>query len=154
MKGISDFISTVLIIAITISVGIALFNWIEPLSRSQADKVADDSTNKLKCQSASLRITTGKLNSTSTNVSVLAENTGNVNLAEIKFNIVFTNGTNINTPALPAITLAPSSKQTLTTTAAVANGTGNLSSVRLIATCTGDVTVHDDLDGNTFSTVA
>lgn len=153
MKGISDFISTVLIIAITITVGILLFNWIEPLSRQQADKVADDSTNKLKCQSASLRITNGILNYTSKNISVTAENTGTINLDTFTFNIVMTNGTNLNSDASPVVTLSPSNRQTMTTSSATsATNTTNITSIRLIGLCNSALTVYDDLDGSSLTT--
>ena len=153
-KGISPLIAAVLLIAITISVGVLVSRWSSVFIKQQTDTVTSDSSSKIKCQNAALRTTSGQVNSTTTNVTLTGENTGSIDLTDLQFNIVLSNGTTINSVASPGnFTLSPGSKQKFTSAHAATDPT-NITSVRLLSKCDSSISIFDDLKGSELVKVA
>lgn len=89
MKGISPFVSFVLLIAVAIGTGVILSNWYYPLIQSQSKFVGEQSQKKIECNYAGIKIKDDTItcNFTATgsgsdldDLNFTLENTGSIDL--------------------------------------------------------------------------
>jgi archaellum component FlaF (FlaF/FlaG flagellin family) len=98
LKGVSEMIAVVLIIAFTVAVGGILSVWILAFSRQQSATVGTEAQLSVFCSYARVAFSDVKYCSTTSRISGNIKNTGSVLLGEVKMNIILTNGTVLDYP--------------------------------------------------------
>ncbi len=140
MKGVSAFVSFVLLISVALGAGIIITNWYYPMVQSQSKFVEEQSQKKIECNYAGIKIKDDTItcNFTATGsgadldrLNFTLENTGSINLYNFTAQI-FVNSTaysyrvyegSTNNEFLSNYTLKPDERKTV-----YANITANLPS--------------------------
>ncbi|MBU5689555.1 MAG: hypothetical protein QXM68_01510 [Candidatus Aenigmatarchaeota archaeon] len=95
MKGISAFVSIVLIIALTISVGAIFSRWFTSYIRTTSQDIEDQSKTKITCSNAGIALSRVTYNQTSGYIYGYIRNTDLVSLGDIDVEIFLKNATRI-----------------------------------------------------------
>lgn len=80
MKGISQVITSALILAVSISVAGIYANWAPEFAGDLAGETADQQNREIKCRNANLRISSAEYDLTANFTDVEVTNTGTINL--------------------------------------------------------------------------
>ena len=91
MKGISDFIATILIIAFTVAVGGIVSSWMIHFATTEANTVGSKSDLTIICNDGAISIS--DLKYYCPNLSGKIKNTGKIDLTQITLEITYTNAT-------------------------------------------------------------
>lgn len=92
MKGLSPLIAEVLLIAFVITVGTIIATWVTSYSRTTVKKVNKQSNIELTCSYGSISFSTQPLcNETTETISGFVKNNGNVDLGNIRLQIIYKN---------------------------------------------------------------
>ena len=78
-KGISEIVSSVLILAIAVSVAAVYAQWAPDFSENTTQQVADQANNQLKCSNAAFNIRTVEYDRTAQLATFNISNTGTIN---------------------------------------------------------------------------
>ncbi len=101
-KGISPIVASVLLLAVTMSTVVIFSSWAPNLAEDVTDRTTNQTLNTLNCDKASINTVSAYYNSSSTNLTVTARNTGNVPLEKVVVaafdsnNVILKQGENLN----------------------------------------------------------
>ena len=95
MKGISPIVSSVLLIAFTVTVAVIIGSWYRNLAKTSAETVKEQTTESLTCTYGGINLYDVKFSSTTNYVNGKIKNTGNVVLGDVDIQIFYVNGSSI-----------------------------------------------------------
>ncbi|MCX8179068.1 MAG: hypothetical protein N3D75_04555 [Candidatus Aenigmarchaeota archaeon] len=95
MKGISPFISVVLIIAITISIGAIFSRWFTSFIKTSSSEIEEQGRVKIICSNGGIALSRIIYNKTSGNIYGYVRNTDIISLGDIDIEIFLKNATRI-----------------------------------------------------------
>ncbi len=95
MKGISSFVSIILIIAIAVTVASLFSIWFVNFVKNMSTSVEERSSQKITCTNAGIALENVKYNTTSGNITGYIRNTDIIALGDIDVEIFLTNTTRI-----------------------------------------------------------
>lgn len=95
MKGISPFISVVLLIAITISIGAIFSRWFTSFISKSSSEIEEQSKTKIVCSNGGIALSRIIYNQTSGNIYGYVRNTDIISLGDIDIEIFLKNATRI-----------------------------------------------------------
>jgi len=98
MKGISEFIATVLIIAMVVTVSTIVITWSLRFTRETSSTVENKTSSEIECRYGAIYLRNPKINTTNNNLYVEIENTGNIKLSRLKLTVSYTDNTIQNFP--------------------------------------------------------
>jgi len=78
-KGISQIVSSVLLMAIAVSIAGVYSEWAPEFSEETSQKIADQTNNQLKCNNADFRVSEVKYDITGQQLTFEISNTGTIN---------------------------------------------------------------------------
>jgi len=78
-KGISEIVSSVLLLTIAVSVAGVYSQWAPELSRNTGDRIEDQTANQLKCNNAAFGTTGAKYDTTTQTLRFELSNKGTIN---------------------------------------------------------------------------
>jgi len=93
-KGISTLVATVLLLAFTISIGIVTLTWFSTFARNATTKIENRTSQKIDCSFGAISMRNVCLNNT--NLTGFIENTGSIELKDIKIKILYSNGSSLS----------------------------------------------------------
>ncbi|MBC5793487.1 MAG: hypothetical protein H8Z69_05655 [Nanohaloarchaea archaeon] len=82
-KGISPIVASVLLLAVTMSTVVVFSSWAPDLAENVTEKTGNQTLNTLNCDKASVDTVSAYYNSSSTDLTITARNTGGVPLKNI-----------------------------------------------------------------------
>ncbi len=91
MKGISAFVATILLIALTVGVGGLVSVWIVGFTENSSDIVSEEGENQILCIHG--RISLSDMKYCNGNISGRITNTGRITLGNITLQIIYQNAT-------------------------------------------------------------
>jgi len=95
MKGLSAFVSVILIIAVTLAVAGIFSGWFTNFVKTTSKSIEDQSHSKITCSNAGIALENVRYNQTSGNITGYVRNTDIVALGDIDIEIFLTNATRI-----------------------------------------------------------
>ncbi len=141
-KGISPLIAAVLLLAFTISIGIITLTWFNTFARNATTKIENQTSQKIDCSFGAISIRNVCLNNT--NLTGFIENTGSIELKDIKIKILYSNGSslsyNYTQLGFEDDILFPGNKKHINI------NVGNVDEILLISLTTNCPKVDDELD--------
>jgi flagellin-like protein len=141
-KGISTLIATVLLLAFTVSIGIITFTSINIFTRNTTTNIENQTTKKIDCSFGAISMRNVCLNNT--NLTGFIENTGSIELKDIKIKILYSNGSslsyNYTQLGFEDNILFPGNKKYIDI------NVGNVDEILLISLTTNCPKVDDELD--------
>ena len=88
----TPFISTVILIALVVGIGIIISGWLTHFAAEQTETATTKSGEKITCTYASLYVRNATYNCTSDKLSLKLENTGKIDLVNFRVGVIFNNG--------------------------------------------------------------
>lgn len=85
MKGISNLIAAVLLVAVTISVVSIFARWAPGIVQDATQGTGDQVRDSIDCNTADLEIQGAKYYGSDNETTVVARNTGRINLSDVRF---------------------------------------------------------------------
>jgi len=143
MKGISPFIASVLLIALTVAVAALYGGWITSFTKKTTQEVQEQSEKRVTCTYGGIAIEDVKYNKTTGNLSGTVENTDIIDLGNIDFEIFYTNATRQKLDL--NMSLGPGERNTFNAHVIDINITGNLNKIRVITNCSN---VNDEISSS------
>jgi hypothetical protein len=95
MKGLSPFISVIMLIAISIAVAGIFSGWFTNFVKTTSKSIEEQSSTKIICSNAGIALENVRYNTTSGNITGYVRNTDIVALGDIDIEIFLTNATRI-----------------------------------------------------------
>lgn len=138
MKGISPFIASVLLIALTVAVAALYGGWITSFTKKTTQEVQEKSEKRVTCTYGGIAIDDVKYNKTTGDLSGIVENTDIIDLGNIDFEIFYTNATRQKLDL--NMTLGPGERNVFNI-----NITGNITKIRVITNCSN---VNDEVSSS------
>jgi flagellin-like protein len=147
-KGISPFISTVLLVAFAIAVAAIFGGWLTSFVQTTNKDVQEHSEKRVTCSYGGIALEDLKYNQTTGNFSGKVENTDIIVLGNIDFEIFYTDDTRAKLDL--NITLEPGEKNSFNQNVNKMNTTGIINKIRTITNCSN---VYDEATSSdvTFS---
>jgi len=93
MKGVSDLIATILIVALAVAVAGLVSVWVTGFTRQSTEIVSSQANLEIICNDGSISFSDTNCCSTSKYFSGFISNNGKIPLGNITFQIMYTNGT-------------------------------------------------------------
>ena len=137
-KGVSPFISTVLLIAFAIAVAAIFGGWLSTFVQITNKDVEEKSEKRVTCSYGGIALESLKYNRTTRNFSGKVENTDIIVLGNIDFEIFYTDDTRAKLDL--NMTLEPGEKNTFNQNVVKINTT-NINKIRVITNCSN---VYDE----------
>jgi flagellin-like protein len=137
-KGISPFISTVLLVAFAIAVAAIFGGWLSTFIQTTSKDVQEHSEKRVTCSYGGIALEDLKYNQTTGNFSGKIENTDIIVLGNIDFEIFYTDDTREKLDL--NITLEPGEKNAFNQNVTKMN-TSNINKIRVITNCSN---VYDE----------
>lgn len=97
MKGLSQVITSALILAVGVAVAGVYANWAPDFAEGIAGETADQQNQRLKCRNAGLRISSAEYDRTGNFTDIELKNTGTINLRKSLTIAILNNSRIINT---------------------------------------------------------
>lgn len=95
MKGLSAFVSAILIIAVTLAVAGIFSGWFTSFLKTTSKSIEEQSSTKIVCSNAGIALENVRYNQTSGNITGYIRNSEIVALGDIDIEIFLTNATRI-----------------------------------------------------------
>ncbi|MEM5801152.1 MAG: hypothetical protein QW350_02395 [Candidatus Aenigmatarchaeota archaeon] len=95
MKGLSAFVSAILIIAVTLAVAGIFSGWYTGFLKTTSKSIEEQSSTKIVCSNAGIALENVRYNQTSGNITGYIRNSEIVALGDIDIEIFLTNATRI-----------------------------------------------------------
>jgi len=141
-KGISPFVSTVLLVAFAIAVAVIFGGWISTFTQTTTKDVQEKSEKRVTCSYGGIALENLKYNKTTGNFSGKIENTDIIVLGNIDFEIFYTDDTREKLDL--NMTLESGEKNTFTQSVSKMNST-SINKIRVITNCSN---VYDEATSN------
>ena len=146
-KGISPFISTVLLIAFAIAVAAIFGGWLSTFTQTTTEDVQEHSEKRVTCTYGGIVLEDLEYNKTTANFSGKVENTDIIALGNIDFEIFYTDAS--RTKLDLNMTLDPGEKDTFNRNVTKMNTT-SYNKIRVITNCSN---VYDEATSSDISEV-
>jgi len=138
-KGISPFISTVLLVAFAIAVAAVFGGWLSTFTQTTTEEIQEHSEKRVTCSYGGIALEDLKYNKTTGNFSGKVENTDIIVLGNIDFEIFYTDAS--RTKLDLNMTLDPGEKDIFNQNVNKMNTTGYYNKIRAITNCSN---VYDE----------
>jgi flagellin-like protein len=143
-KGISPFVSTVLLVAFAIAVAVIFGGWISTFTQTTTKDVQEKSEKRVTCSYGGIALENLKYNKTTGNFSGKVENTDIIVLGNIDFEIFYTDDTREKLDL--NMTLESGEKNTFTQSVSKMNSSNtSINKIRVITNCSN---VYDEATSN------
>jgi len=138
-KGISPFISTVILIAFAIAVAAIFGGWLSTFTQTTTEEVQEHSEKRVTCSYGGISLEDLRYNKSTGNFSGKVENTDIILLGNIDFEIFYTDAS--RTKLELNMTLESGEKNTFNQNVNKMNTTGYYNKIRVITNCSN---VYDE----------
>jgi flagellin-like protein len=159
-KGISPIVATVLLIAFTVGVAGILSVWITGFTQTTTETVDKKSTTELTCVYGGIALSTLRFNSTTGNISSNIENSGQISIGSITFQVFYRNASTLTLPlcrygsiisncSIANLSLTPREMVSVSVSA----GTGTYTDIDIVRVYSNCSSVYDKVERSDISQV-
>lgn len=142
MRGISPLVSSVLLIAFSVTVAVLIGSWYRNLTRTSTETVGTHARESLICSYGGINLYNVIFSSSSQNISGNIKNTGNVILGDIDIQIFYTNGSSLKHDL--NLVLEPGDTESFN----VSSGCSSLNAIDFVRVKTNCSNVDDEVENS------